>query len=576
MTRCPFGLRTALGAALTVLAATCAAVAAVALPVGGGLPTSYGAVSPTAHVLGVVAGTSLLTAGCLAVWLGPSLGLGALLVAAGVLWGAPDAVGWDGGPPRVRAAGIALAPLLPVLLLGLLLATTARSSRRLGGVAAVGTAALAAAFVAVYDPFLDPDCWRTCSDTGVLVTARPGLADLLSALLALARTAVGVVSLALAAGQLSAASATARRRVGPLLAGVVAAGAAEAAYGVALLTRPDTPGDALLLAVHDVRAVAWTALAVAGAVTAQRALRRRRALRALAAELAAGPSTGSLAAAWRELTGDPRLEVLYPVGDDGRCVRADGTAPSPPHPGHVATPLRRDGQLLAVLVHEPDELPPAALEGLLGTAARLALENERLAAEQLARTVEVRTSRRRIVTVGDAARRRLERDLHDGAQQSLLALSYTLRLAAAAAERSGQPAVAAELHGAVSLASATLDELRELAHGIFPAVLSEAGLAVALRSLAERSAVPLELGTVAAGRCPASVELAVYAVVRAAAQDTGQEGLVVHAASADGSLSLIVDGYRGVLATDVDDRVAAVGGTARATPRGLEVVLPCE
>ena len=396
-------------------------------------------------------------------------------------------------------------------------------------------------------------------------------------LLALDRTAVGTAAALLAVGRLVAASAAARRRAGPLLAGVAAAGAAEAGYGAALLTRTEAPDDAVLLAVHDGRAAAWTALAVAGAWTAWRALRRRRALQALAAELSAGPRTGSLAASWRELTGDPRLDVVYPVGAEGRHVRADGgPAPSASPPGLVATPLRRDEQVVAVLLHDPDELPPAALEELLGTAARLALENERLAAERLARTADVRASRRRIVTTGDAARRRLERDLHDGAQQSLLALSYALRIAAAAAERSGRTAAAAELQAGGALASSALDELRELAHGISPAVLSEAGLAVALRSVAERSAVPLDLAEVTAERFDPSVELAAYAVVRAAADDPGQDALLVSAVPRDGGLHLTVGGHRGALATEVDDRVQAVGGTATTTSRGLEVSLPCE
>ena len=576
MTRAGLGLRTVAGAVLTALAAGCGALAVVALPVGGGLLTSYGAASTTSHALGLLAGLGLLAAGCLVVWLGPSSVLGVLLVAAGVLWWAADAVGWQGGPPLVRGVGTALAPLLPVLLLGVLAVTNGGRGRRLVLLAAGSAAGLSACFVAVYDPFLDLHCWRTCEDTGLLVTGRPALADRFGELLALVRTTIGATALGIAVRRLASASTAARRQVGLLLAGVAAAGATEVAYGVALLARPEAPQDALFLAVHDGRAVGWTVLAVAGAATARRALARRRALRELAAELTAGPRTGSLATSLRGLTGDLQLDVLYPVGAGGRLVRADGaTASSTLPPGRVATPLRREDQVVAVVLHDPDGLPPSALEGLLGTAARLALENERLAAERLARTAEVRESRRRIVTTGDAARRQLERDLHDGAQQSLLALSYVLRLAASAAERSGQSLVAAELLHGVSLASMALDELRELAHGIHPAVLSEAGLAVALRSLAERSPVPVELVSVTAERFDPSVELAAYAVVRAAAEGAGQDGLVVRAVPRDGSLHLTVGGHCGGLPTEIDDRVAAVGGTAARTSHGVEVVLPC-
>ena len=576
MTRGALGFRTASSAAITALAAACAALAVTALPVGGGLPTSYGAVSPTAHALGLLAGLALLTAGCLALWVRTSAEVGALLVLAGCLWWAPDAIGWEGGPPLVRGAGIALAPLLPVLLLALLPSTTGRGGRRPTAVAALGTAVMSACFVAVYDPFRDLACWRTCSDTGLLVTGRPALAEGLGVLLALTRTAVGSAVVAISVRRLVLASAAARRRAGVLLVGTSAAGAAEAVAGAALLTRTDTPADPLLRAVHEGRAVAWTVLAAAGAATAWRALVRRRNLRALAAELAAGPRPGTLAESWRMRTGDSQLDVVYVVGPEGRHVRADGEpAPAAAPSGQVATPLRRDDQVVAVLLHDPQEVPPTALEELLGTAARLALENERLAAERLARTAEVRESRRRIVTTGDAARRRLERDLHDGAQQSLLALSYALRLAVAAAERSGQSGVAAQLHSGLPLVSDALDELRELAHGISPAVLTEAGLAVALRSLAERSVVPLELALVTPERFTPSVELAVYEVVRAAAEDARNDALVVQATRCDGGLRLVVTGHRGTLATELGDRIAAVGGAATATPQGLEVALPC-
>ena len=575
MSRAGPGLRTAAGATLTALAATWAVVAVVALPVGDGTVTSYGAASPTAHALGLLAGLGLLVAGCLAVWLGPSRPLGVLLVAAGVLWWAPDAVGWAGGPPVVRGTGLALAPLLPVLLLGLLAATSG-GRRRLVLVAVGGTAALSAGFVAVYDPFLDPDCWRTCTDTGLLMTGRPVLADQLGLLLAVARAAAGSAAVAVSVRRLVSASTAARRRTGLLLTGVVAAGAAEAVYGVVLLARTEAPRDALLLLVHGGRAVAWTVLAAAAAAAAWQASGRRRALRGLVAELTTGPRTGSLAVSLRGLTGDPQLDVLYPVGAEGRLVRADGEpAPATPPPGRVATPLSRLDQVVAVVLHDPDGLPSSALEELLGTAARLALDNERLAAEGLARTAEVRESRRRIVTTGDAARRQLERDLHDGAQQSLLALSYVLRLAASTAERSGQPVAAAELTHGVSLAWAALEELRELAHGIHPAVLSEAGLAVALRSLAERSPVPLELASVTTQRFDPSVELAAYEVVRAAAEHAGHDGLVVGAVPRDGALRLTVVGCDRRLPTEIGDRVAAVGGSASKTSGGVEVVLPC-
>src|SRR5205814_4787205 len=119
----------------------------------------------------------------------------------------------------------------------------------------------------------------------------------------------------------------------------------------------------------------------------------------------------------------------------------------------------------------------AELEPELRAAIRLALENERLQAEVLAQLRDLRASRTRIVETSDAERRRLEHDLHDGAQQRLLALSYDLRLARAAAEADGGREVATLLASAGDEAQAALGELRELAHGIYPAILAGAGLA---------------------------------------------------------------------------------------------------
>ena len=147
------------------------------------------------------------------------------------------------------------------------------------------------------------------------------------------------------------------------------------------------------------------------------------------------------------------------------------------------------GDRLAVLIHDRDLLDQPRLLESVGSAARLALENERLQAQLRAQLVELRESRARIVKAGDEERRRLERDLHDGAQQRLLALGMGLQL----------------LHGHVDDASEelldenerelqhALKELRELAHGIHPAALTDNGLSDAVRTLAQRAPVPVDV-----------------------------------------------------------------------------------
>src|SRR5207253_8715614 len=120
---------------------------------------------------------------------------------------------------------------------------------------------------------------------------------------------------------------------------------------------------------------------------------------------------------------------------------------------------------------------------------------------------------------GDSERRRLERDLHDGAQQRLLALSYDLRRLRVAAEANSDPEVTALLTSAGNEAQTAISELRELAHGIYPAVLAEAGLAPALETLADDAPLAVELRDVTRQRQSAPIETAAYVAVAEAVQD---------------------------------------------------------
>jgi signal transduction histidine kinase len=163
-------------------------------------------------------------------------------------------------------------------------------------------------------------------------------------------------------------------------------------------------------------------------------------------------------------------------------------------------------------VHDPVLLERRAVLAAAGAAARLALENERLQAELRVQLAELHASRARIVTAGDEERRRLERDLHDGAQQRLLGLGLALQLVRArlGTEANGAAELLTEADGELR---AALDELRELARGIHPAVLSEQGLGAALKTLAERSPVPVTLAEVPEQRLPGPAEAAAYFLV---------------------------------------------------------------
>jgi signal transduction histidine kinase len=214
-------------------------------------------------------------------------------------------------------------------------------------------------------------------------------------------------------------------------------------------------------------------------------------------------------------------------------------------------------------------------------AARLALENERLQAEVRARLEELRASRARIVEAGDAERKRLERDLHDGAQQRLVGLSLSLRLLRSRVHAEASAEMAARLDEADSELRTAIAELRELAHGIFPAVLADEGLAAAIEALAEEAAVPMRIDAVPEERFAASVETAAYTLVAETAR-AATSPLVLCAGRLGGSLSVTLE-------TDLDerfdlvaleDRVGALGGRL-ALERGangrvtISAELPC-
>jgi signal transduction histidine kinase len=167
------------------------------------------------------------------------------------------------------------------------------------------------------------------------------------------------------------------------------------------------------------------------------------------------------------------------------------------------------GDDLAAIVHHPVFLDQPAMLEAAGSAARLALENERLQAALRSQLSDLRESRARIVRAGDEERRRLERDLHDGAQQRLLGIGMALQLLRSAG---GKEQIESLLNETEVEVRSALRELRELARGIHPAILTDHGLAAAVRTLAERAAIPVEVDA-SDNRLPGEVETAVYFIV---------------------------------------------------------------
>jgi len=220
-------------------------------------------------------------------------------------------------------------------------------------------------------------------------------------------------------------------------------------------------------------------------------------------------------------------------------------------------------------------------------AARLAIENARLQAEVRAQLEQVRASRARIVRASDVERQRIERNLHDGAQQRLLALSFALRLAESRA--GGDAELTAALGEAAQQLKEALAELRELAQGLHPAILTRSGLAAAVRAAARRASVPAEVAEVPGERFGSDVEAAAYYVVSEALANAGKHaaatGARVSIARSGGVLRVQVaddgvggaDPAAGSGLTGLADRVAALGGTLCVTsPPGAGTVVTAE
>ena len=264
--------------------------------------------------------------------------------------------------------------------------------------------------------------------------------------------------------------------------------------------------------------------------------------------------------------------MAYPLEGTDRLVDAQGRPVELPAEAALTT-LVDDDRPVAVLAHAPGLLDDAQLVTEASAAARLALENERLHAEIAARLEELRRSRARIVDTADAERRRLERDLHDGAQQRLVGLALTLGLV-----RSRLPAGAeaiAALEEADAELRAAVEDLRELAHGLFPSVLADEGVGAAIEALAEEARVPMTIGGLPDGRFAPAVETAAYTVVAEVAR-AARGAVTVRADRVDGVLVVEVETAHGAEPDLVAlrDRLGALDGSLTVDRRDGRDAVP--
>ena len=368
---------------------------------------------------------------------------------------------------------------------------------------------------------------------------------------------LALIFLALLVRKLVRASPGGRRIVLPLSL-VAFFAAAQFAARIALNGTPDSSTtDTTWFWINQLTGIAVPLSLGLGLLLGRRA---RSAVADLVVELERTPP-GRVREALARTLGDPSLELALWLTERESYVDSQGqTLALPPSgPNRAVTVLGSADAPVAALLHDPVLLERRGLLEAAGAAARLALENERLQAELRAQLTELRASRTRIVQAGDEERRRLERNLHDGAQQRLLSLGLALQLARAQllGKANGATDILTEAEEELR---AALDELRELARGIHPAILTDQGLAAALRSLAERSAVPVNIVALPDQRLEEPVEAAAYFLVSESLANCAK---YAHASAARVSITQ----RDGNAVVDIDDN--GVGGADPAVGSGL-------
>jgi signal transduction histidine kinase len=289
--------------------------------------------------------------------------------------------------------------------------------------------------------------------------------------------------------------------------------------------------------------------------------------------------------------GDPKLTLAYWLPHFASYADLEGRSQEvPSSDGRSTTLIKQNGAPVAALIHDPALDDEPELLDAVGAAACIALENARLQAEVAARLEEVKGSRMRVIEAGQKERKRLERDLHDGAQQRLIALSLDLRMLQRKLE--DDPAAHRQLEEAQREITRSLDELRDIARGLHPAVLSAHGLAVALEQVAAGATVPVDLAVDVGGRLPEPVEVAAYYVATESLANIGKHAQATAARvnifrAGEGIVVEVVDDGVGGANTErgsgirgLADRVEALGGRLRVwTPQAggtrVRAEIPC-
>ncbi|HTX31152.1 MAG TPA: sensor domain-containing protein [Solirubrobacteraceae bacterium] len=314
------------------------------------------------------------------------------------------------------------------------------------------------------------------------------------------------------------------------------------------------PGLGIVLCLLAVPMGVLTVAVADGAAVVLRALARLL----LVSSLPAGAPVREMLA---QSLGDRSLAIAYWVGDREVFVDERGHYVPLPEAGsdRAWTAVDYEGRRVAAIIHDASLEASPELVQAAAAAASLALDNERLKADLRSRVEELRASRVRLVEASNAARRRVERDLHDGAQQQLVAMAVELRLLR---NRLGDRPEATELVDRIEdKLRAALEELRELARGIHPGILTDRGLEPALESLAASAPLPVACEIELAWRPPASVEAVAYFVIAEALTN-----VLKYAQATEATIRARYDGEDLVVEAEDD----GIGGADEAKGTGLQ------
>jgi signal transduction histidine kinase len=465
--------------------------------------------------LGLLISWSFVGTGLYAWWRRPASRFGALMTAVGFTYMLSALTASDDS--AVFTIGVVLASLYFVVFAHMLLAypdgrlERAWHGRLLaGGYALVLFGSLPQLLWGFTDR-MEESC-PDCPTSALLIERDDTLRDVFNGLVSVIGVALVAVILAILLRRWRVATPPQRRAMAPIMwSGVailtlLAAALGSDAAGISRLT--DVLGWASLLVFAS---VPWVFLI--GLVRSRVA--RAGAVSELLLRLGEAPGTGTLRSRLSDALGDRTLQLVFWLDDKRRWVDAEGHVvelPADDDPARAWTAVELEDRRVGAIVHDRTLCEEPELLGSVAAAAGLAMENERLQAQLRARVEELRASRARIVEAGTHERRRLERNLHDGAQQRLVALSLTLRLAQGKVHK--DPEKAHELIDAAQQElTLALGELRELARGIHPAVLSDRGLGAALEALVGRAPITVELAELPGDRLPEPIEAAAYFMV---------------------------------------------------------------